>query len=80
MDNAVWPTKSPERGWGIRVFHLSFSLLCFHLQKYRQPGTSLVVKWLGLCISTAGSPGLIPGWGTGILHAEWCSQKIFLKV
>ena len=30
-------------------------------------GTSPVVQWLGLCASTAGGPGLIPGWGTKIL-------------
>ena len=27
-------------------------------------GTSLVVQWLGLCASTAGGIGPIPGWGT----------------
>ena len=26
-------------------------------------GTSLVVQWLRICISTAGGPGSIPGWG-----------------
>ena len=25
---------------------------------------SLVVQWLGLCASTTGDIGLIPGWGT----------------
>ena len=38
--------------------------------------TSLVVQWLGLCASNAaGGPGSIPGWGTKIPHAVWCSKK-----
>ena len=28
------------------------------------PGTSLVVQWLGLCASSVGGLGLIPGQGT----------------
>ena len=32
-------------------------------------GTSLVIQWLRHCASTAGGTGLIPGWGTKILHA-----------
>ena len=38
-------------------------------------GTSLAVQWLRLCASTAGSTGLIPGWGTKIPHAARCGQK-----
>ena len=38
-------------------------------------GNSLVVQWLGLCISTAGGPGSIPGRGTKIPQAAWCGQK-----
>ena len=34
-------------------------------------GTFLVVQWLGLCNSTAGGKGLIPGQGTKILHTTW---------
>ena len=37
--------------------------------------TSLAVQWLGLCPSTAGGTGSIPGWGTKIPHAARCSQK-----
>ena len=37
--------------------------------------TSLVVQWLRLHASNAGGAGLIPGWGTKILHAVWHSQK-----
>ena len=29
-------------------------------------GNSLVVQCLGLCASTGGGPGSIPGWGTKI--------------
>ena len=38
-------------------------------------GTSLAVQWLGLRASTAGGTGSIPGQGTKIPHAVWCSQK-----
>ena len=34
----------------------------------RDMGMSLVVRWLGLCASTAGGTALIPGQGTQILH------------
>ena len=34
---------------------------------FTHPGTSLTVQWLGLCNSTAGGMGSIPGWGTKIL-------------
>ena len=33
------------------------------------------VQWLGLHSSIAGGMGLIPGWGTKILHAVQRSQK-----
>ena len=39
------------------------------LIKTGQTGNSLVVQWLGLHASTAGGPGLIPGWGTKIPRA-----------
>ena len=38
-------------------------------------GNSLAVQWLGLCASTEGGTGSIPGWGTKIPHAAWRSQK-----
>ena len=38
-------------------------------------GTSLVVQWLRLWASNAGGSGLIPGWGTKILHAMKYDQK-----
>ena len=38
-------------------------------------GNSLVVQWLGLHASTAGGMGLIPGRGTEMLCAAWCSKK-----
>ena len=37
---------------------------------------SLVVRWLGLLVSTAGGAGLIPGWGIKTLHATQHHQKI----
>ena len=37
-------------------------------------GNSLVVQWLGLCASTAGGTGLIPGQGTKILQAAQRGQ------
>ena len=33
--------------------------------------TSLVVKWLQLCTSTAERVGSICGWGAKIAHATW---------
>ena len=36
----------------------------------------LLVKWLRLHTSNAGSVGLIPGQGTKILDAVQCSQKV----
>ena len=38
-------------------------------------GTSLVVQWEGLCTSTAGGKGLVPGQGTEIPQIMWYSQK-----
>ena len=39
--------------------------------------TSLAVQWLGLCVSTAGGLGSIPGRGTKIPHARatWPKKK-----
>ena len=34
-----------------------------------------MVQWLGLGAFTAMVPGSIPGRGTKILQAAWCSQK-----
>ena len=34
-----------------------------------------MVQWLRLYTSTSGGMGLIPDWGTKILHAMQCSQK-----
>ena len=38
-------------------------------------GKSLVVQLLELCASTAGGPGLIPGWRTKISQVLQCGQK-----
>ena len=37
-------------------------------------GNSLAVQWLGLCASTTGDTGSVPGQGIKILHTLWCSQ------
>ena len=42
-------------------------------------GTSLVVQWLRLYASTAGSTGSVPGWGTKIPHAARWGQKKKVK-
>ena len=34
-----------------------------HYSKREDPGTSLVVQWLGIHIPSAGGLGLIPAWG-----------------
>ena len=34
-----------------------------------------MVQWLGLCASTAGAAGLIPGQGAKTPHAMWFSGK-----
>ena len=38
-------------------------------------GNLLAVQWLGLCASTAGDTGSIPGQGTKILHATQPKKK-----
>ena len=38
-------------------------------------GTSLAVQWLGLHVSTAGSPASITGQRTKTTQAAWCGQK-----
>ena len=45
------------------------------IESKQRERTSLVVQWLGLCTSTAGGTGSIPGWGTKILHASLGGQK-----
>ena len=48
--------------------------------KELQPlGISLAVQWLRPHTSTAGNTDLIPGWGTKILRAVQCGQKIGKK-
>ena len=39
------------------------------------PGTSQVIQWLRIQAPNAGDTGLIPAWGTKILHPAWRSQK-----
>ena len=46
------------------------------LYKKSTLGTSLVVQWVRLCISTAGGMGSNPSQGIKIPHAIWCNQKL----
>ena len=43
--------------------------------KATQLRNPLEVQWLGLGTFPAGARGSIPGWGTKIMQALWCSQK-----
>ena len=45
----------------------------------RDLGTSLVINWLRLCASTAGSTGSIPGWRRRSHMPAWHSQKTWKK-
>ena len=51
----------------------------FHF-KNQCAGTSLEVQWLRLHTSNVGGAGSIPGWGTKIPYAMWCSQKIKINL
>ena len=57
-------------------FPLEISKFCLIIEaKYITPGTSPEVQWLKLHTSTARSMGLIPSWGTKILHAMQQAEK-----
>ena len=57
-------------------FPLEISKFCLIIEaKYITPGTSPEVQWLKLHTSTARSMGLIPSWGTKILHAMQRGKK-----
>ena len=47
----------------------------FQFCQMKSSWDSLAVQWLGLCASTAGGMGLIPGQGTEILQATQHGQK-----
>ena len=49
--------------------HLECGVRCVPASRKAGDGNSLVAQWLGVCASTAGSMGSIPGRGTGILQA-----------
>ena len=46
-----------------------------YILKAGKQGASLAIPWLELCTSTTGDAGLIPDWGTKILHAVWHGQN-----
>ena len=54
------------------INYMSFSTLYY---KIGFVGNSLTVQWLGLHAFTAEGTGSVPGWGTKIPQAVWCSQK-----
>ena len=62
------------------IFHTMATMIfknhILPLVKNPHMGTSLEVQWLGLCASTAGGTGSIPGWEAKIPHAAWCSQTL----
>ena len=77
-------TSSPLRCLIMKLwlyyFQVSSLSSCHHCGKRECPqneyeGISLVVHWLRLRASTVGGTGSIPGRGTKIPKAEWCSQK-----
>ena len=43
-------------------------------------GSSLAVEWLGLCDSTAGEMGPIPGWRAKIPYAAQHRQNKYIKI
>ena len=54
----------------------SFSKQCqLPLFKKIKLGTFLAAQWSRTHTSTAEGTGLIPGLGTKILHAAWCSDQ-----
>ena len=58
-----------------RYFFPYCLITALKLLKLFNVGNSLVVQWLGFFTSTARDSGLIPGLGTKIQPAAWCSQK-----
>ena len=81
----TFTTPEPQERFRWRIWHLHLDIPYF--KKYlmiayirnQKTGTLLVVQWLRLCASLAGSMGSIPGWGMGIPHALWRGQKKFFK-
>ena len=43
-------------------------------------GSSLAVEWLGLCDSTAGEMGPVPGWRAKIPYAAQHRQNKYIKI
>ena len=68
--NLLWPPAQEQKDFlSGSTWNPGFrSLEAQEQLKAERRGTSLLVQWLRHCASTAGSVGLIPGWGTKILH------------
>ena len=54
---------------------LSQRSLKLSLKKTTTLWTNMAIQWLRLHVAPAGGACSIPGWGTRILHATWCSQR-----
>ena len=69
---------SQEAGCLGRVWRFVTSVLYWKERRHTTfwTGNSQVVQCLRHLASTAGGMGSIPGWGTEILHAVSCGQKI----
>ena len=65
----LWPVET-SLSWPLSPFDVTQGLKALIVL-----GTPLAAQWLRLCISNAGGMSSIPGWGTKIPHAAWCSQK-----
>ena len=57
----------------------SSSSLSAHFKLSQIAHLFLIVQWLGLCASTAGCMGLIPGGATRVPLATWGSQNFLQK-
>ena len=77
--NENWKVKAdtaPQREPAPSAFgRLVFNKVSSVYRNKENEGTSLVVQGLSLCPFTPWGMGSVPGWGTKILHAEWCGQK-----
>ena len=63
--------------WNSALISCLLTICMLKIHSFKMfPGISLVVQQLRLCAPNAGHTGLIPGWGTKILHAPWHGKKV----
>lgn len=54
------------------IFFFPIVNVIFNRKKKKKiEGNSLVAQWLGLCVSTGGATGWLPGQGAKILQTSW---------